>query len=265
VKPLPSPYREAVAAIDAGDAAALSALLDANPSLADTRIEHYGEGYFERPYLLWFVAGNPVRNERLPPNIGEITRSIIGRVQKPDAQVHYALELVCSGRVPRESGVQRELIDVLCDAGADPSSAVVTAVAHRESDAVSHLLEHGAPLTLLAAIATGAHERIPPFVKNAPPEALQYALTAAALYGDVSTISLVIDAGADIDAYSPENFHRHATPLHQAVYYGHLDVVRALVEAGARLDIRDHGYQGTPLEWAEYAERTEIAQYLRSR
>jgi ankyrin repeat protein len=45
----------------------------------------------------------------------------------------------------------------------------------------------------------------------------------------------------------------------------HLDVVRLLVERGARLDIKDTIYQGTPLGWALYGKQTEIAEYLRGR
>jgi hypothetical protein len=41
-------------------------------------------------------------------------------------------------------------------------------------------------------------------------------------------------------------------------------VVRLLVERGARLDIKDTGYQSTPLGWAEYGGRKEIAEYLRT-
>jgi ankyrin repeat protein len=50
---------------------------------------------------------------------------------------------------------------------------------------------------------------------------------------------------------------------HQAALAGHADVVRLLVERGARLDIADIHHQGTPLKWAEYAGRAEVAEYLR--
>jgi peptide-methionine (S)-S-oxide reductase len=53
--------------------------------------------------------------------------------------------------------------------------------------------------------------------------------------------------------------------LHQAVWGNHFDVVRLLVEHGARLDLRDRLYDGTPLDWALHGERTEIADYLRDR
>ncbi|HJU39673.1 MAG TPA: hypothetical protein VJ724_08885, partial [Tahibacter sp.] len=61
-------FRAAVAAIDAGDVDALRACIAATPSLLSMRADA-GEGYFARPYLVWFVAGNPVRRERLAANV----------------------------------------------------------------------------------------------------------------------------------------------------------------------------------------------------
>ena len=72
----------------------------------------------------------------------------------------------------------------------------------------------------------------------------------------------MLDEGEDPDRYNPERLHSHATPLHQAVAANHMDVVRLLVERGARLDQRDLIYDGTPLDWAKYLGRDEIAKYL---
>lgn len=47
-------------------------------------------------------------------------------------------------------------------------------------------------------------------------------------------------------------------------YHKRAAVVRLLVERGARIDIRDTVYEGTPLGWAMHAGRAEIADYLRS-
>ena len=69
-------FRAAVAAIDTGDVTALERFLAAQPQLLRDRLEGYGEGYFQRPYLLWFVAENPIRNGTLPANIGDVTRTM---------------------------------------------------------------------------------------------------------------------------------------------------------------------------------------------
>src|SRR5438445_2855547 len=96
-------FRGAVSAIDAGDLSALEDLLAKHPKLVRDRID-CGAGYFRQPYLLWFVAENPIRNGKLPRNIAQVTRAILQaaereRVDSLREQLDYALGLVCSGRV----------------------------------------------------------------------------------------------------------------------------------------------------------------------
>jgi ankyrin repeat protein len=78
---------------------------------------------------------------------------------------------------------------------------------------------------------------------------------------------MLLDAGEDPNRLNPEGMHAHSTPLHQAVLGGHADVVRLLVERGARLDIRDSVWNGTPLGWAIYGgakNPNEMRELLRS-
>jgi peptide-methionine (S)-S-oxide reductase len=264
---LPSPFREAVSAVDAGDLNALQTLLVEHPALLRDRID-YGEGYFHRPYLLWFVAENPIRNGRLPRNIAEVTRFLLdkARSQGVDSlpeQIDYALELVCSGRVPREQGVQGELIDLLVDAGANPDKAMVSALAHRETAAVERLLEHGATLTLLAAACLGRREDVARLLSASVAEDRQAALAGAALYGEAQSLRSLIERGVDVNAYNPPGFHAHGAALHHAVDSGSLEAVQVLVVAGAGLDQKDRLFHATPLGWAEYLGREEIAAFLR--
>jgi hypothetical protein len=62
-------FHAAVAEIDAGDLAMLDRLIDARPALVTERLDTPGawlrdrigsaaEGFFRRPYLLWFVAAS---------------------------------------------------------------------------------------------------------------------------------------------------------------------------------------------------------------
>ena len=95
-------------------------------------------------------------------------------------------------------------------------------------------------------------------------EERQRALGLCAQHGYVEIAQLLLDAGADPNRYSPVGGHSHATPLHQAALAGHEDVARLLVERGARGDIKDIHYNATPLEWADYAGRTNTAEYLRA-
>jgi peptide-methionine (S)-S-oxide reductase len=256
---------QAVSAIDAGDLSALESLLAAHPELVRDRLDH-GEGYFRQPYLLWFVAENPIRNGKLPENIARVTRAILDAARDVDSlqeQLDATLGLVSSGRIAREQGVQGELIDVLCDAGADSDSAMMPALAHAERAAAERLLGRGAQLTLMAAVCL-ERDDVERLARMANAEERQAALAGAALYGRVSVLALLIDLGVDVNAYSPPGFHPHGTALHHAVSSGSLDAVKVLVEAGADLGTRDLVYQGTPLGWAESLQRTEIADYLRS-
>src|SRR5262245_21412562 len=122
-------FADAVAAIDRGDVGALRALVSASPSLLSERLENGRDDYFARPYLLWFVAENPIRNGRLPSNIVSVTQTLL---DAGAAGADYALGLVVSGMVPRQCGVQLDLIDALVAAGAD-SNCLESALAHREN------------------------------------------------------------------------------------------------------------------------------------
>jgi ankyrin repeat protein len=88
------------------------------------------------------------------------------------------------------------------------------------------------------------------------------ALALAAQNGHTDVVRLLLDAGADPNRFNPPGTHSHSPPIHQAIAAGHLDVVKLLVARGARLDIKDTIYGGTPLGWAHYCERPDIAAFL---
>ncbi len=263
-------FRVAVVALDGGDLPELERLIAADPALVRERLDEPSEGYFREPYLLWFVAENPIRHGTLPANIVEITRALVRAVEAhaPEsaaAQIAYALALVCSGRVVREQGVQLALLDVLVDAGAGPDGALVAALAHRELEAARRLLERGARWTLAAAAALGRDDELARLAPTATAEEKQLALAAAAHNGQARALAALIALGLDLDAFAPVGFHPHATPLHLAVDSGSLESVKVLVDAGAARSIPDRGFGGTALGWAEHEGRDEIAAFLRAR
>jgi ankyrin repeat protein len=258
-------FRHAVDLLDAGDDKGLRELLREHPGLVHQRVVFEGGNYFTNPSLLEFAAENPVRHDRLPPNIVEIARVVLEAGAKADAMsVNMTLALVCSGRVPRECGVQAPLIDLLCDYGADPNSGTGPALTHGEFQAAEALLRRGARMDLPAAAALGRTNDAQKLLAKAGSDERHRALAWAAQHGHTAIVRLLLDAGEDPDRYNPMGCHSHSTPLHQAVIHGHDQVVHLLVEHGARLDIKDILFQGTPLGWAEYAGHTEIAAYLRT-
>lgn len=259
-------HRDAVAHIDAGDVAALESLIEAHPEVLADRFD-YGEGYFERPWLLWFVAKNPVRNDRLPANIARIATAIVDRakahhVASLPAQLDYCLSLVSSSRVTRQSGSQTGLIDPLVEAGADPDGAMLPALSHQETDAVRRLLHRGAALTLPVAAALGRHDELEQMLAASTRADRQMALACAALYADTRSLQMLVASDVDLNAWCPTGFHAHVTPLHHAVQAGSLAAVQILVTAGADPDIPDRSCSSTPQGWARHFERDAISTWL---
>ena len=284
-------FRDAVSAIDAGDVDRLERLIAANPALVRERLESPGtwlrdkvgralDGFFQRPYLLWFVAEDPVRNGGLPPNIPAVARAIIDAARREGAptlqeQLDYALTLVSWSWIAQQSGVQIELIDVLVDAGASTDGNPANALVNGHIAAGEHLVKRGAKLTLAVALCLGRWDDVDRLVTTATEEQKRFSFVLSALNGKPDALRRMIRAGVDLNAPS-KDLYSHGTPLHHAVSSGSLEAVKALVDAGARLDITDTAWGGTPLGWAEHylgegqadargKEYAEIAAYLRAR
>lgn len=284
-------FRDALAAIDAGDVARLDTLLQQHPELVRERLTAPGEwlrsqiggaldGFFKDPYLLWFVTEDAVRTGKLSASVGAIARTIIDAARRtgvPDLQhqldstFHFA---VCSP-VGRDDGRQLELLDVLMDAGASTDGGPVQAFICYNEAAARHLIARGARLTLPAALCLGMWDAVAALSPQATAEEKQVALGLAALNGKAEALSRLLPLGVDLDAFT-SGFYSHATPLHHAVWSGSLAAVKVLVEAGAKLTTRDKAEHATPLGWAEYAgtlparasegkQFSEIAAYLRER
>ena len=257
-------FRRAVELLDDGDVGGLRDHLRAHPGLVHQRVVFEGGNYFREPTLLEFVAENPVRHDSLPPNIVDVAQAILdaGALANQPA-IDETLGLVCSGRVSRECGVQVPLIELLCDNRADPDSAIRPALAHAEWEAVDALIRHGARVDLVVSAAIGRLDVARDTLASAVGEQRHLALALAAQHGHVDVVALLLDAGQDPNRYNPPAAHAHSTPLHQAALAGHLNVVRLLVERGARLDIRDIHHHGTALAWAVYGGRSEVIEYLK--
>ena len=84
-------------------------------------------------------------------------------------------------------------------------------------------------------------------------------LTDAADSNQLEAVRVMTDLG-----FNPGQLG-NASPLHQAAFHGHLDMVELLLTKGADLGIRDRFYAGTPLQWAITAGSSEVVTYLASR
>jgi hypothetical protein len=256
-------FRQAVDLLDAGDTAGLQAHLKQHPNLAHQRVVFEGVNYFRNPTLLEFVAENPIRHGMLPGNIIAITKVLLDAGAEQSA-LNETLILVCSGRVPRECRAQLPLIDLLCDHGADPVNAMRAALGNGEFEAAHALIPRGVRIDLPVAAALGRTEEVSRLLSVADSNDRHCALALASQFGHVEIVRALLDSGEDPNRYNPVGFHSHSTPLHQATLAGHDKVVQLLVERGARLDLKDILWQGTPADWAKHAGRTDLEKYLRA-
>jgi outer membrane protein assembly factor BamB len=87
------------------------------------------------------------------------------------------------------------------------------------------------------------------------------ALLEAARTGDDARVAALLDAGTDVNTVSRYN----VSALGFAAERGHFDIVRLLVERGARLEVSDSFYGSRPLDFALRGGHLEIAVYLLER
>jgi hypothetical protein len=276
-------FESAVEAVVTGDAATLESLLRANPELVrlrSTRVTHF-DPPVHRATLLHYVAANGVEGyrQKTPKNTVEIAKTLLTAGAEVDALAdmyggHYTtMSMLVSSCHPAEAGVQVALVETLLDFGAATEargsatwgSPLMTALAFGNRSAAEALVRRGAPVDNIAAAAgLGRLAEAAQLLAAAGPDSRHRALALAAQHGHVDIVRLLLDADEDPSRYNPEGNHSHSTPLHQAILAGHDGVVRLLVDRGARLDIKDTVYQGTPLGWAMYAGQTKIEKYLRA-
>lgn len=255
--------RHGVELIDAGDVKGLQSHLKQHPDLVRQHVEFEGGNYFGSPTLLEFIAENPVRRGSMSPNIFKIAEVILDAGPDPSA-IEETLMLVATGCVARECGQQIPLIRLLCDRGADPNRAAEAAAVLFERQAAVALMLCGAHMTLPLAATLGEYEQVRSMLAKASPEERHLALALAAQYGYALTVEILLDAGEDPNRFNPMGGHSHSTPLHQAAGNGHLDVVKLLVARGAKTDVKDILFGGTPEGWAKYAGKMEVEAYLRT-
>ncbi|HVU94874.1 MAG TPA: ankyrin repeat domain-containing protein [Puia sp.] len=260
-------FRAAVEAIDCGDVVVLRELLEADASLVVRRLDRPAEGYFARPYLLWFVAENPIRHEKLPANIVEVAEVILLALRAGGDPgysfiVDNTMGLVCTGRIPKECGVQIPLMELLVRYGAAVKGSVLGAIGQRNFEAARWLLAHGSSYDPGTAVGLDDVEGAARLAGEATASQLYVALVVAAFFGKAEMIRLLLGAGVDVNGSGTSEdfggFHSHASALHQAVHSGSIEAVRLLVEAGADRFAKDSVYGGTPIGWARYMREEAV-------
>jgi hypothetical protein len=276
-------FESAVEAVISGDMVELGSLLHDDPKLVRARSTHrtQHDPPVHRATLLHYVAANGVEGyrQKTPGNAVEVAKMLLTAGAEVDALAdmyggqYTPMSMLVSSSHPAKAGVQVALVEILLDFGASVDglgseqwkSPLMTALAFGYASAAEALVRRGAQVKHIAAAAgLGRLEDTRRLLATSDFDARHRALALAAQHGRADVVALLLDAGEDPNRYNPDGTHSHSTPLHQAALAGHYAVVRLLVESGARLDIKDTIYQGTPLGWAQYGGQVEIENYLRS-
>jgi len=276
-------FESASEAVINGDATALDAMLRDYPELVrarSSRIMSF-DPPAHRATLLHYVAANGVEGyrQRTPKNAVDIAKTLLRSGSDPDALADMyggkctTLSMLVSSCHPHEAGLQSQLAETLLDFGASVealgegnwTSPLMTALAFGYQETAQTLVRRGARVDNIAAAAgLGRLDDAKRMLSSADALSRQRALALAAQHGQVDVVRLLLDAGEDPNQYNPEGNHSHSTPLHQAVWSEHLDVVRLLIERSASLTMRDKAFDGTPLDWALHGKKTAMEDYLRS-
>lgn len=279
-----SRFERAVEAVVDGDVRAVEGMLRSDPTLVRARSARVCpfDPTVHRSTLLHYLAANGVegQRQRTPTTAVEVADLLLRQGADADALANLyggectTLTLLVSSDHPARAGLTVPLVDVLVAHGAsvDPrgrgawASPLLTALTFGNAPAARALVRHGAVVDSLA-VAAGLDDldAVRAGLGAASAEDRHRALALAAQLGHVDVLDALLDAGESPDRYNPASLHAHATPLHQAVAAGHLDVVRRLVDRGARTDMKDRTYGATPVEWAEYLGQDTIAEHLRHR
>ena len=270
---LDSEFERAVDAVVSGDLDTLRSMLRADPELARRRSSRK-----HRATLLHYVAANGVEDDRqrTPPNALEIAKALLDAGAEVDAVAEMydaeatTMDMLVSSDHPAAAGLQPALAELLLDLGSDidrrakhGQTPVMTALAFGYLGTAEVLAKRGASLSFEALAGLGRLDELRNALPSADAAARHAALALAAQHGQTAVVAILLDAGEDPNRYNPIGHHAHSTPLHQAVAADQLDVVKLLADRGARLDIRDTIYDGTPLDWAIHLKKEAIAEVLR--
>lgn len=255
-----------------GDAARLSAALEAEPGLVN---------------FVW--NGNTLLEWATQPPHG-VSSEVIDTLIGAGAHLDRALNLAGCWNLA-------DLCSQLLDAGANPTARadaditpLESAAMHGSTDSADVLVEHGLhrPSLWLAA-ATGLVDLVAEWVDETgrllkdpgdyrpnwadvghppgespsddPHEMVGEALVFAAANGRTGAVDYLLDAGVDIDSRP----YRNTTGLHFAILFEKTDMVRHLIARGASTSIRDATHSSDAAGWAQACadEGTEPGQIQR--
>ncbi|MCA9780115.1 MAG: ankyrin repeat domain-containing protein, partial [Candidatus Eremiobacteraeota bacterium] len=247
-KPCLSRHSQALKAMQEADSRRLETILIQNPDLPTARIPEHDK----QPTLLHKLSETPKDGR---PQIASTLLKHGAAVDATDVDPR-------GPRALREAILSNhlELVRVLLDHGADPGprhepdgrSPLSLALLCGHSEIAKSLVKYGAEPSPAESAGLG----------RLPKEDLVRALSFAAINNQFEIVKKLLESGVDPNLKPLEMGSMICTPLHRACSEGHQSVVEVLLKHGADPEVTDDVYDATPLIWARYNERPEIASLL---
>ena len=288
-------FDDAVRAIDAGDVAALDALLAAHPELvrARTNLEP-PYGYFTGATLLHHVAWNPGRKARVPANVIDIARLLLDRGAAVDAVTlgtngGTTMGLIVTSRMASEANASGPLMELLLERGAsiglersssilpdwDDMNVLDAPLANHAPRAAEKLIALGAKPDVCAAAALGDMDLLKRFFgpdgrllerprRHGKVMSERDAIGLALLFAYVNKRPDAVDFLLDKDGNWNMTGVNNGTALHRAAWSGDLAMVQRLVAKGADMSNRDNPFHSTPLSWAQHNKQQQVFDWMRT-
>jgi hypothetical protein len=249
-------FEAAADAIVAGEAEELASLVARAPAIVQAR-----SPFGHHATLLHHVAANGVEASRQwqsPSNAVEIARILLAAGADVDATCDAygggwtALTLLVTSAHPAVAGVQADLVEVICRAGASPDG----------------LADDGAPLW--EAIKCGYTPAVDRLVSCG---ARIDNLVLAASVGDLAAVRGYFDREGKLDLERARDWgkaplaglnreHMLEYALIYAAYHGRREIVELLLTKGPDLSVREPVWNNTALEAAQYSRHAAIAALL---
>ncbi|XP_049941650.1 CARD- and ANK-domain containing inflammasome adapter protein-like [Schistocerca serialis cubense] len=135
--------------------------------------------------------------------------------------------------------------------GSDPE---VTVHRFKTGNTESSTVERGQEVNETTAVLL----QTPSEARNLSQEEKNRRLIQAAKEGAIGDLQALLASGADVRARDSD---LEWTALHWAAFWGHVEVVRWLVGAGAEVDARND-YEATPLHFAAGSDRVAVVRVL---
>jgi ankyrin repeat protein len=264
-------FEAAADAAVTGDIGTLKRLLMDEPSLIRARSSTH-----HRATLLHYLSANGVEDARqmTPPNATTVAEILLGAGAEVDAECEAygggwtTLALTASSEPPRRAGVQKLLLQMLLDYGADidhrseggtGETALVAAICNGQGEAAEFLAARGARLDLCSASAVGNLDVVKGVLGLHSDSALaahheqkSLALVYACLYGRGEVARFLLECGVDVSAQDGHG----QSGLHYAALGGYLDILNLLIAHGAPLELKNV-WGGTALGQATWGVMNE--------